>query len=139
MEKHIRQAEHNKDFHLCIDGRFKDRFYDWKITVLFYIAIHCLKALAIKKTADIGENHREVELNINPDNRNATFPLNRGAYRSYRNLYQYSKTARYDGIVDFATFERLKEADHLHCLQELRNFQNYISTRGIDISTCILP
>jgi len=103
MEKHLLQATHNKDFHDCIDSSFSNRFYDWKITVLFYIAIHCLKAFAVKKKVDIGDTHREIEKNINPDNPQRILSITRTAYINYRDLYQSSKTARYEGITDFET------------------------------------
>ena len=138
MEKYLLQAAHNKDFHECIEHSFNDKFYDWKITVLFYIAIHCLKALASKLNIEIGETHREVEKNINPDRTPHSLPISRAAYKNYRDLYQYSKTARYEGFTDFETFEKLKETDHSHCLIHLSNFQKYIESRGVKLDSCIL-
>ena len=53
MQQYLNQANHNQKFHDCINSEFPGHFCDWKITVLFYIAIHYLKALADKKNFDI--------------------------------------------------------------------------------------
>jgi hypothetical protein len=128
---HILQAEHNEKFHDCICEQFPDRFFDWKITVLFYQAIHLLQGLADKKGILIGDTHYEIERNINPDRHNASMRLSKGAWREYNALYQYSQTARYDGITDFETFERIKQVDYGYCLKHLDNFKKYLKTVGL--------
>jgi len=133
MQQHLDQASHNIDFHHCIDEKFNDKFYDWKITVLFYVAIHYLKALATKRNIDIGETHYEIEQSVNPDRPNSKMKITRNAWREYKNLFNYSRTARYEGITDFNTFEKLKQADHPYCLQHLDNFKKYIQNQGIII------
>jgi hypothetical protein len=138
MQKYLKQAAHNKAFHECIEQSFSKKFYDWKVTVLFYIAIHCLKALATNLKVEIGDTHREIENNINPDRPQHTLAIKRTAFKNYRNLYQYSKTARYEGFTDFDTFEKLKEVDHSYCLKHLSDFQKYIESRGISLENCII-
>jgi len=134
MEKYLSQASHNEDFHKCICENFSDKFYDWKITTLFYIAIHYLKALATKKGIDIGQTHHEIEHNVNPDKHNAKMRIRKGAWREYKSLLNYSRTSRYDGITsDFETFELLMENDYQFALKNLANFKKYIESQGIDI------
>jgi len=133
MQQHLDQASHNQAFHDCIVENFNDKFYDWKITVLFYIAIHCLKALAIKRNATIGVTHAEIEKSVNPDRQDATMKISRNAWREYRNLYNYSRTARYEGITDTETFEKLKQLDHSYCIKHLDSFKKYIIGQGINI------
>lgn len=93
MQHHIDQANHNKDFHSCIQDNFYERFYDWKITVLFYIALHYLKALYLKRNMNIGDTHFDIEQNVNPDRPNPTMTITKGAWREYKNLFNYSRTA----------------------------------------------
>lgn len=133
MQQHIDQASHNKKFHDSIDTQFGSQFYDWKITVLFYVAIHYLKALASQKGIDIGETHYEIEQSVNPDRHAAKMRINRNAWREYKNLFNYSRTARYEGITDFATFEKLKQIDHSYCLKHLENFIKYLRSQGLPI------
>lgn len=133
MQNHLTQASHNRQFHQCIDAEFNEQFYDWKITVLFYVAIHWLKALAAKKKIDIGETHYDIEQNVNPDRHNAKMRITKGAWREYKNLFNYSRTARYEGVTDISTFELLKQIDHSYCLQHLENFKRYIESQGVAI------
>jgi hypothetical protein len=133
MQQHIDQATHNQKFHDTIDCNFDGQFHDWKITVLFYVAIHYLKALASSRNIDIGETHYEIEQSVNPDRQNSKMKITRGAWREYKNLFNYSRTARYEGITDFETFEKLKQLDHSYCLTHLDNFKKYIQSQGITI------
>jgi hypothetical protein len=133
MQNHLDQSTHNRDFHTCIDTEFNDQFYDWKITVLFYVGIHWLKALAAKRGIDIGETHYDIEQNVNPDRHNAQMRITKGAWREYKNLFNYSRTARYEGITDIKTFEQLKQVDHGYCLQHLDNFKKYLESQGLTL------
>lgn len=133
MQKHLDQATHNQNFHDCIDTQFQGQFYDWKITAIFYIAIHCLKALAASRNIDIGETHFDIEHSVNPDRSNAKMRITRTAWREYKNIFNYSRTARYEGITDIETFEQLKKIDHSFCLKHLENFKKYIQGQGISV------
>ncbi len=134
MQHFLDQASHNQDFHNSIVGNFSDRFYDWKITVLFYIAIHILKALAAKRGIDIGSTHHEIEKNVNPDRDFAKMKIKRSAWNNYSALYHYSRTARYEGLTDNATFESIMQIDHSYCLEHLEEFKKYISSQGITLN-----
>lgn len=133
MQQHLDQAAHNQKFHDTICSNFNEQFHDWKITVLFYVAIHYLKALAASRNISIGETHYEIEQSVNPDRVNSRMKITRGAWREYKNLFNYSRTSRYEGITDFATFEQLKQIDHSYCVRHLENFKKYIQSQGITI------
>ena len=53
-------AHHNKNFHDAICRLQPDVYYDWKITSLFYVAIHYLKSLAQHRNKSIGNFHFEI-------------------------------------------------------------------------------
>lgn len=131
MQNHIDQANHNRDFHTCIEDNFSQKFCDWKITVLFYVALHYLKALASKRGIDIGETHYDIEKSVNPDRPGSVMKITRSAWREYKNLFNYSRTARYEGITEMNTFQNLKEIDHGYCVLHLENFKKYIEGQGI--------
>lgn len=62
-----------------------------------------------------------------------TMRISIGAWREYKNLFQYSLTARYDGIEDREIFEELKKLDYIECKKHLDNFKKYIKSQGLDI------
>ena len=134
MQQFLDQASHNQDFHDTIVGNFNNRFYDWKIIVLFYVAVHLLKALAAKRNIDIGRTHNEIEKSVNPDRVNAVMRITKTAWKNYYALYLYSRTARYEGLTDCATFESLMQTDHSYCLFHLSDFKKYIIGQGVPLS-----
>jgi hypothetical protein len=133
MKEHLDQASHNADFHACLVDKFSTRFFDWKITVLFYEAIHYLQALADKRGIDIGQTHKEIHSNVNPNSAGAKMRITSGAWREYSSLFNYSLTSRYSGITDKSTFELLMENDHGYCLKHLENFKKYICSQAVPI------
>ena len=135
MQKHLRQAEHNGNLHEDLQQSFPATYFDWKITLLFYIAIHWLRALAAKEQINIGDTHFDIEANVNPERHNARMRITKGAWREYKALYHYSRSARYEGIFDPQIFEDLKKADHKMCLQHLGNFKRYLERRGLQIES----
>ncbi len=125
MNRYLNQAAHNEEFHKSIGENFTNKFYDWRITSLFYTAIHYLKALAHKRDINIGQTHHEIELNINPQRNNSSMRITKGAWREYKSLLQYSRTSRYEGIdTDIETFEIIMKTDYGNCVQHLDNFKN---------------
>jgi hypothetical protein len=134
MDRFVKQALHNQDFHDCIDAQFQDRFSDWKITSLFYVAIHVLRALAAKRGIDIGATHFEIENNVNPDRQNPRMRITRGAWHDYKAIWKYSQASRYDGFTDAETFELLKQRDHAECLKHLAGFKQYVHMQGVNLA-----
>jgi hypothetical protein len=133
MRTFLDHANHNQNFHDCVCKQFNDQFFDWKITILFYVGIHYLKALAAKRGAKIGDTHYEIEQSVNPDRPNSQMKISKNAWREYKNLFNYSRTARYEGITDKDTFEKIRKIDHSYCLQHLDNFKKYVNGQGVSI------
>jgi len=126
MSQYIQQAEHNQEFHDCIDCNFKGRYYDWQITVLFYVAVHYLKALAEKRGVDIGESHKAIRQNVCPASVHRIMQIPNNAWRWYSGLLEYSRSARYNGIADFEHYQELKQNDHAHAVILLESFKSYV-------------
>lgn len=133
-QQHLDQAAHNIHFHKSICEQFPDLYFDWKITVQFYTALHLIHALASKKGIDIGNTHQDVSANCNPK-RKGKMAITEAAWRNYDALWNYSHTARYDGVTDIDTFNILRKHDHFYCLQHLDFIKKYVKGKGLDIST----
>lgn len=134
MSKFLKQASRNEEFHESLCESYSEKYFDWKITSLFYIAIHYLKALANKRGIDIGQTHFEIESNVNPDRPHSSMKIKKGAWMDYKSLLQYSRTSRYDGInTDSETFEEIMKIDYENCLIHLNNFKKYCNSQGLEI------
>lgn len=127
MQKHLLQAEHNQNLHDCINTQFNGQFCDWQIVILFYVALHYLKALAAHRKINIGSTHEEIESCVNPYRNDAIMRISKSAWNCYRNLKKYSTTARYEGFIDYQLFSVLMKDNHTSCLSEVGLFKGYVS------------
>jgi hypothetical protein len=133
MHSHLLKASHNEEFHKCICDTFKDKFFDWKVTVLFYIGLHWLKALSKKRSIDIGDSHYDIENAVNPDRSTAIMPIKRGAWREYNKLFVYSRLARYEGITTSEVHHELMNNYYSDCITHLHNFKLYIESQKVPL------
>jgi hypothetical protein len=133
MQEFINQAKHNHVLHDSICEKYKETYYDWKITCLFYVAIHYLKALAKKRKKDIGSSHMEINNNIRTGTHNPSMAIQDTARQNYMNLFHYSQTARYEGFKDLKTFNILKKKDYEHSLECFNQFKKFIITNQVPI------
>lgn len=101
-ELHLKQAKHNSDFAAHCETTFADNYFDWKITVVFYEALHYVKAyLEIQGVTTDTLRHTQISDIIDYDpkrNRGAKqkIPFVKRAFKSYQRLRENSENARYD-------------------------------------------
>ncbi len=90
---HIAQAKHNYEFckFICKNS---DNFYDWRVTVNFYIGIHLINAHLAYIDNVHYRRHSDVENAINPNN-NGGCALPEEIYLSYKSLHNLSRRSRY--------------------------------------------
>ena len=138
----LRQAKHNEKFHSSTCEYFPDDFYDWKITTLFYTAIHYVKALSNQNGISIGEDHYQIRNNIKPPDRTGRKPsmaFSKSAWGYYDYLYRVSQISRYNGFVDKTgiftdneSFQLIMCDEHNKCIEALEKLKRYIfDNRGL--------
>lgn len=130
MERYIRQARHNLQLHNRLCNDYPEDFHDWKVTLLFYSALHWIRALAAQKSIDIGHSHFEIERSCNPL-KGGSMPISRKAWDEYDFLNKRSRTARYDGIRDMLAFKELHFMNHRKSLPGLEYLRKYLQGRGL--------
>ena|SRR6185369_11992951 len=136
MQRHIAQSKHNHEFLCCIKDKFPDKFYDWKITSTFYIAIHYVRALSKKRGITIGNSHESLKNAIDPK---PPMPpilvLSPECLSAYKTLYRYCRTARYDGFLNEENFNRICKINYEnYCAPALEVVKTYIETQSIVLS-----
>lgn len=131
MDQFVKQFQHNESFYesLCINHA--DHYYDWKITCLFYAGFHLIKALASHRNVNIGNNHTEIFRNITPKNPKRILKIKDDIFYAYDVLFEYSRTARYDGFTDFDTFQIMKKSDLIDAIRRFKYIKKYIVEQGI--------
>jgi len=105
MEKHIQQAEHNQKLLDILISDFPNEYNDWKVVLCFYVAIHYLKALAIHRNKVLGNTHQEINEALGRNASPKLFSMKPIQWQNYYDLYQNSRSARYDGFLNVADHE----------------------------------
>lgn len=130
MQQHLRQARHNLRLHEELCSRFPEDFYDWKITLLFYSALHWVRALAANRKIDIGKSHHDMERSCNP-RLHGVMPISRKAWEEYSDLRNRCYNARYLGIVDEDEFMRDHAKEHCLSIPGMSYIRKYMEGKGI--------
>lgn len=133
MNQFHNQATHNKEFLDCIENQF-EKFYDWKITVHFYIAIHMLKALAKNRNKNIGDTHHEIANSL--DYTRTSKPVMQippGVWKTYKRMFQYSLSSRYHGIINVEIAELAMKNDLIESKKLFSQFCSYMKSEGINL------
>ncbi len=136
MSAFVEQVKHNESLLNHLDVTFPDKYFDWKITLTFYCALHIVKELARINGVSIGDSHIENLNNLNPSPRAGVTPklkISSTQYAFYNDLYQYSRVARYTGITDYTTFEAQRKADYMLCKGNFVKMKLYYNSRGVVI------
>lgn len=130
----LNKGVYNHDFYVVLTEKFPHDYYDWRITVMFYCAIHCLKAFCLKNYGKyIGDTHHEIIKRVSPKGAEKIVDLPDGMWDEYHALYQYSKIARYEGITNHKLFEQLMKDNYKHASQHLTKLKMYFKTGSIII------
>lgn len=131
MSVHIHQALHNEDFHKSLCSKFSEKYFDWKITCLFYVSYHVIKAIADVKGVDIGNRHTFIRENINPKNPKRKLQIKNDVFEAYDALFEYSWMSRYDGFTDLETFQEIKKMDYNDAIRRCNYIKSYAVRLGV--------
>ncbi|WP_462250417.1 hypothetical protein [Ekhidna sp.] len=131
-KKYLDQAHHNIQFLKELDAKQSENFFDWKITVCFYAALHLMKALLLEKY--------NVEINSHKDIKEEIFNrVKRECFSSYRNLYRSCHDARYDGFESDEVFIESNRREYIECKLRLEYILKYCKGKGLNIDNSLLP
>lgn len=130
VQKHYKQAVHNYRFFCEVHSKLPQAFYDWKITVLFYTAIHLLRALLAEREAEIESSHFALRGAINPKNPHAESPVKKHCYNSYVILYNASLEVRYSGFLQPEKRQLHLKRKFDTCRKALQSVDAYMKSQG---------
>lgn len=123
-KKNIKLLQH-------LDAEFPNDYYDWKITIIFYICILKLKQLALNKGLDIGTNHKETLKKIDPFHPERTMPIGKTAFENYKILLENSHNARYNGYDNEEIYNNEQKINLYICLEKFEKLDKYFSDNNI--------
>ena len=91
--EHIFQVENNLSFLKEVETKI-DNYFDWKVTICFYCAVHLANA-HLSKFGLQYRQHNEVNFALNPETETSLSKLPENEYVAYITLQQLSRRSRY--------------------------------------------
>jgi len=118
-QEHIEQARYNAGFLAYLEENIPDSFFDWKVTVCFYQALHLVRAYLCTQGVSESASHDHTLKCINPNAREKPTPHvpMPDVFRWYFKLHQLSMAARYPGFLHKRGFEQ-QQRENLHKAQQ---------------------
>jgi len=125
MNQNIEQAQHNEHFLNFVETQSPTLYFDWKITVIFYIALHYTKAyIYYNKIYKNTNSHKEIFEIIDFLNTNSKAKLPEKYYRKYLELFELSRNSRYNSITN-KLHKQLLEFNYKMAKENLNLFLKY--------------
>jgi len=113
FRKHLQQAEHNESFLDCITKHSPKNYFDWKITVIFYIAVHYVDAYLVSHgiiVHDHNERNNQIEWGGGEP-----YSFNEDESNRYSDLYRMCRNTRYKCFIDKKSWEKQLQKDLKDC------------------------
>lgn len=124
------KAHYNSEFLEKIKQDFPNDFYDWKTTVVFYIAYHLIKGIAEIGMDDAGETHRDVFRWIKKPTHERGFSIPNNVLRAYSDIYDFSVSSRYDGVFrDPESEKEIQQQNFEDAERLLANIRSFAKSR----------
>ncbi|ADR21385.1 hypothetical protein MATR_09860 [Marivirga tractuosa] len=125
MQEYIEQCKYNVELLEALEEKFPENYFDWKITIAFYVTIHCIKAILRKKLSRNVSSHEEIINIISHKKAGNSSPVSKSCWNMYYALYSASRDVRYNGFTDFKSFNEHNESEFRICKAQMENIMKY--------------
>jgi galactokinase len=95
FNEHISQSKVNLKFLRLVNSTAEGSFWDWQVTICFYVGVHLINAHLAKQAGLHYRKHEEVNNVISPYSTLSPCKLPEQVYLSYMKLQNLARRARY--------------------------------------------
>ena len=92
---HITQAKRNLNFLEEISKNLSKQYWDWNVTVCYYVAVHLVNCHIASVSDQHYRKHEEVSKALNPFIALSLTKVPENVYTAYNNLQNLSRRSRY--------------------------------------------
>lgn len=131
MSSHTLKFRKSRKLLEMLDADFPNEFFDWKITILFYICINQLQELAKRRGKTIGKSHYDINNNIDPKNPDRTLQIKADLFSYYIRIQKFSKIARYDPFDDEVSYNVSQEENYRIACENYIELNKYFKSNSI--------
>jgi uncharacterized protein (UPF0332 family) len=131
-QEHIEHFRHNEKFLDVVITASPNSFFDWKITVCFYSALHLVRAFLVTKGVEHVDSHHTTLNCLDPNAEKVPaihLPI-ADLYRPYSHLYLLSRKARYDGFLHRKEFEETQQDNLEEAMVSLQKIKDALANQG---------
>lgn len=108
---------HNKSFLETIENDYPQDYFDWKVTIQFYYALHVSFCILTTSGISVSTSHRE--------NINALRLVDTNLSRKLYKLLKFSKQSRYDGFLSEDAMLRINKINYQENRLTLKEFEKF--------------
>ncbi|TGE23513.1 hypothetical protein [Hymenobacter metallicola] len=137
-EGYVNKAKHNQKLVELLEEQGQDGFPDWVVIVIFYVALHWICAWVSNQGrprssfGSHGDMRNLINPNIKPHLKSHHYiPVSKRVYEAYDELYDFSRTARYDGFLNEKGMREQEMDDMEECKKNLAIIKDFIVRKGI--------
>lgn len=135
MHNHLDQAKHNERFLTEVERSFPLIYNDWKITIVFYAALHYLRAYASFRGVIIPESHDGMRRAMGSGQPSGPkLDIDESCSKSYRVLFSICHSARYQGVKDMGRFEAMHGRGLVAARKKLDRIKGHLKEKGLKVA-----
>src|SRR5665213_3225288 len=131
MQEHIEQARHNESFLKFLTDNAPDKFFDWKITITFYISLHLLRAYGKKLKINIPAGHGFLTYAVQNQVKSNGLGCSKQVIKAYEDLINFSFSMRYDGFLHAKSFNDFSKMQFEAALSDLDIIKDFLREKGL--------
>ncbi|WP_130736908.1 hypothetical protein [Flavobacterium sp. J27] len=113
------KAIHNETFLYCINNDYPNEYFDWKVTIQFYTALHKCYCVLLTKNFTIHKSHKDNIDNIKTIDQNLSTKLHK--------VYKHSRQSRYDGFLTEDSMNRINKINYTDGVRILNDINNLVA------------
>lgn len=129
--EHISQSKHNLDFLVEVNSQIYSGYWDWHVTVCYYVAVHLINAHLAKTINQHYRKHEDVAQALNPNNATSPTRVPENIYLAYVKLQNLSRRSRY--LISEEMSNRETQS-HLTYDKHFKRAINYLDTLMVFVS-----
>jgi len=127
FSEHINQAKRNIEF-LKLTNQQNNSFWDWQVTICFYVGVHLVNAHIAQKANMHYRKHNEVNEAINPYNLRSLCRFPEDIFLLYSKLQNLSRRSRYLINEDLSNSNPIAHFTHdKHFAKSIRHLENLMN------------
>lgn len=131
MNQFLLKARRNLDFLKMLENEFPHEYFEWKVTIIFYIALNATKGYLDKSGLPPKSNHQDLQKQIEALSNNTSSCVFDTMYPTeYNRIRNYSESSRYDPIQNNELYDDIFRGNYNQCKIKLNRIIDFLNSKN---------